>query len=47
MILIQLDLLLEQQVKKKIVKIIQKNDLRNLSFNEVLHCLRNDFGYEL
>ena len=33
--------------KKKIVKIIQKNDLRNLSFNEVLHCLRNDFGYEL
>ena len=32
--------------KKKIVKIIQKKDLRNLEVNEVLHCLRNDFRYD-
>ena len=33
--------------KKKLVKIIQKNDLRNLTVVEVLDCLRNDFRYEL
>ena len=33
--------------KKKLVKIIQKNDLRNLIVDEVLDCLRNDFRYEL
>ena len=33
--------------KKKLVKIIQKKDLRNLEVIEVLDCLRNDFGYEL
>ena len=33
--------------KKKIVKIIQKKDLRDLTIDEVLDCLRNDFGYEL
>ena len=33
--------------KKKLVKIIQKKDLRNLKVIEVLDCLRNDFGYEL
>ena len=33
--------------KKKIVKIIQKKDLRNLTVDEVLDCLRNDFRYEL
>ena len=33
--------------KKKLVKIIQKNDLRNLTVDEVLDCLRNDFRYEL
>ena len=32
---------------KKLVKIIQKNDLRNLIVDEVLDCLRNDFRYEL
>ena len=33
--------------KKKIVKIIQKKDLRNLTVDEVLHSLRNDFRYDL
>jgi len=33
--------------KKKIVKVIKKKDLRNLTVDEVLDCLRNDFGYEL
>ena len=33
--------------KKKIIKIIQKKDLRNLKVDEVLDCLRNDFRYEL
>ena len=33
--------------KKKLVKIIQKKDLRNLTVDEVLDCLRNDFRYEL
>jgi len=33
--------------KKKLVKIIQKKDLRNLIVDEVLDCLRNDFRYEL
>ena len=33
--------------KKKLVKIIQKNDLRNLTVDEVLHSLRNDFRYDL
>ena len=33
--------------KKKLVKIIQKKDLRNLTVEEVLHSLRNDFRYEL
>ena len=33
--------------KKKLVKIIQKKDLRNLAVDEVLDCLRNDFRYEL
>ena len=33
--------------KKKIVRIIQKNDLRNLEVEEVLNSLRNDFGYDL
>ena len=32
--------------KKKLVRIIQKKDLRNLEVNEVLHCLRNDFRYD-
>ena len=32
--------------KKKLVRIIQKKDLRNLEVNDVLHCLRNDFGYD-
>ena len=32
--------------KKKLVKIIQKNDLRNLKTDEVLDCLRNDFRYD-
>ena len=33
--------------KKKLVKIIQKKDLRNLTTDEVLHSLRNDFRYDL
>ena len=33
--------------KKKLVKIIQKKDLRKLIVDEVLDCLRNDFRYEL
>ena len=33
--------------KKKLVKIIQKKDLRDLTIDEVLDCLRNDFRYEL
>ena len=33
--------------KRKIEKIIQKNDLRNLTVDEVLHSLRNDFRYDL
>ena len=33
--------------KKKIVKILQKNDLRDLTVDDVLDCLRNDFRYEL
>ena len=33
--------------KRKIVKIIQKNDLRNLTTDEVINSLRNDFGYDL
>ena len=33
--------------KKKIVKIMQKKDLRKLSIQEVLHSLLNDFGYDL
>ena len=33
--------------KKKLVKIIQKNDLRNLTVDEVLQSLRNDFRYDL
>ena len=33
--------------KKKLVRVIQKNDLRNLEVDEVLHCLRNDFRYDL
>jgi ADP-heptose:LPS heptosyltransferase len=33
--------------KKKLVKIIQKKDLRDLTVDEVLDCLRNDFRYEL
>ena len=33
--------------KKKLVKIIEKNDLRNLTVDEVLHSLRNDFRYDL
>ncbi len=33
--------------KKKLVRIIQKDDLRNLTVDEVLLCLRNDFRYQL
>ena len=33
--------------KKKKVEIIQKKDLRDLSVEEVLNSLRNNFGYEL
>ena len=33
--------------KKKIVKILQKKDLRDLTVDNVLDCLRNDFRYEL
>ena len=33
--------------KKKLVRIIQKKDLKELPVEEVLHCIRNDFGYEL
>ena len=47
MILILQDVLQDQLIKKKLVKIIQKNDLRNLTVDEVLDCLRNDFRYEL
>jgi len=32
--------------KKKIVKVIQKNDLRKLTADEVLHSLCNDFRYD-
>ena len=32
--------------KKKFVKIIQKNDLRNLEVEEIIDCLRNDFRYD-
>ena len=33
--------------KRKIVKVIQKNDLRDLTVDEVINSLRNDFGYDL
>ena len=33
--------------EKKLVKIIQEKDLRNLSIESVLNCLHNDFGYHL
>ena len=33
--------------KRKLVKIIQVNDLRNLSIEKVLNSLQNDFGYYL
>ena len=32
--------------KKKLVIILEKNDLRNLTVNEVLDCLRNNFRYD-
>ncbi len=32
--------------KRKIVKVIQKNDLRDLTVDEVVNSLRNDFGYD-
>ena len=33
--------------KRKLVKILQVNDLRNLSIEKVLNSLQNDFGYYL